>query len=1195
MKRLGKSLLLLFLFGQGYACAAQLDLTALKVEYVEKPLGIDVERPRFSWQMQAKSDAHGVRQTAYALTVRDERGALVWDSGKTSGDSALNLTYAGKALAPATRYRWSVKAWDQDGVAHAASSWFETGLMQTGTGAAGWNGAKWIGGADQDAVLYAHYLPVFKLGYTVQLDRTSNSTRAGFVYGANDARLLDRNKNPGELQSKRNSSYVMLEIDTSGLRTGQDAALNIYRVGYHANDKADVPFKRVAIARSLINPGNQYEQHSISLSSNLGQTRILIDGEGPQHLVTELNLNPLGQGGDHIAFPVVGDIGFQLAKNQNARFSDVQVRHFRSPSNSLFSEDLAHGPYRGIFAAGGAGLAVEDKAYRISGGENGRLIVADPSRNAMPMLRTSFTPAKAGIAKARLYVTARGIYDVYLNGKRVGDDYFNPGMTQYNKSQLYQTYDVSKYLVPGRNALGAVLGEGWWSGAITYMGEFWNFFGDSQSLLAKLVITYTDGKQDIITSQPGSWQYFKQGPVVYGSFFQGEVYDATREALTRNWSTGAYDASAWKPAAEVSLQGHVTNDELNARRNMPSAKDYSSLNLQGQFGPTVRKVKELGAIGVQQVRPGVYVYDMGQNMVGVPRISLSGHAPGTRIALRYAEVTYPHMPEYGDKAGMLMLENIRAAMAQDIYLTRGGREEIAPRFTFHGYRYLEITGIDRPLPLAAVKGQVISSIDRLASSYESSNAQLNKLWQNITWSTYSNFLSIPTDCPQRNERLGWSGDISVFSRTATYMADVPQFLRRHLLSMRDTQRADGRFADVSPLGTGFGGVLWGSAGITLAWESYRQYGDLAMVGEHYDAMKRYVDYILAKNIDPQSGILVQEDPHAWINLGDWLGPEQGKNDNSLLWESQLIFDLQIMQKFAALLGKNADQARFAQVLDQRTRFFNATYFDADGKTRHSSFKQDLAAKYQPGDLVDTQTSYVLPLVFGIASEQNKSRVAANLAATVKRAGTTDSGTATQPYSLMTGFIGTAWISQALSDSGHVDLAYRLLLQSTYPSWLYPVEQGATTVWERLDSYTHVKGFGGNNGMNSFNHYAFGAVGAWMVTHSLGIERDEDTPAFKRFRLKPEPDPTGKLSYAKGHYDSLYGRIESGWTRTAGGTSYAFTVPANTTATVYLPAASQAEVRYTARPGQARHIRFLRMEAGKAVFEVGSGKYAFSTP
>ncbi|MEO7496901.1 MAG: family 78 glycoside hydrolase catalytic domain [Massilia sp.] len=1173
--------------------AASAGLVDLKVEYAHTPMGIDIERPRFSWQMLAPAQAKGKRQSAYALVVKDQAGEVVWKTGKVSKAESLNIEYAGLPLAPARRYNWSVEVWDENDRPQHAASWFETGLSTSDGALAGWSGAKWIGGGDQDLPLYAPYLPVFKLSYTMRLDQASASTRAAFVYGANDPRLMDKFKNLHHLANAKDDSWIRLEIDTAPLRSKSNAVLNIYRAGYVPKDSKETPFKSFPIPLALVNETNQYAPHRVSVSSNLGATRIEIDGEGKDHLLADLNLNPLGH--DAIAFPVLADIGFQAAPGQSAAFSNVEVRHFRSPSNVIFSEALDGKPYAGVFARAAAGLTVVDKEYRIAGGQDGRMVLGDPSRNAMPMLRTSFDSSHGTIKQARLYATARGIYEMTLNGKKVSNDYFNPGLTQYNRTHLYQTYDVTSLVKPGKNALGATLGEGWWSGGITFQGQFWNFFGDRQSLLAKLVITYADGKQDVIVSDPATWQYFNDGPLRYGSLFQGEVYDAAKEKAVRDWSTASYNAAAWKPATEVALAGHISKDPSNAASAMPVVDDYSQWRLSGQFDQPVRNVRTLQAKSVQEVRPGVFVYDMGQNMVGVPEVKLAGMAPGRKVALRFAEVKYPDMAEYAGNEGMIMLENIRAAMAQEVYVTRGGAEVLAPRFTSHGFRFIEITGIDKALPPAAVSGRVISSVHALASHYETSNAKVNKLWQNIGWSTLGNFVSIPTDCPQRNERLGWSGDISVFSRTATYMADLPQFLRRHMLAMRDSQRADGRFSDVAPLGGGFGGVLWGSAGLTVAWESYQQYGDKALVAEHYDAMKRYIDFIMAKDFDRQSGVLVQENPTAWYNLGDWLGPEQDRNDNSLLWEAQFINDLQIMSKFAAVLGKDDDATAFAQLIDQRKQFFSAHYIDPQsGKTIRSSFNQFPATPRSAGDLVDTQTSYVVPLVFNLLGEKDREAAARQLAVTVQREVRNDKGAVFPPYSLMTGFIGTAWISKALSDSGRTDLAYRLLQQTRYPSWLYPVEQGATTVWERLDSYTDTKGFGGNNTMNSFNHYSFGAVGAWMIDHSLGIARDENSPGFKHFILKPEVDPTGGLRYAKGHYDSMYGRIESGWKKVGATTEYAFAIPANASATVVIPASSAGAVTIDGKAGDTANARFVKMDGGKAVFEVASGKYVFTT-
>lgn len=1136
----------------------------LKTEYAETPLGIDVSLPRFSWQMESSATIRGQQQTAYQITVSDEKGKLMWDSGKTQGGLSLNIEYQGAPLQPSTRYSWTVNVWNQKGEQMSETSRFETGLMSSDDAYQGWSGAKWIGGSDKDRVLYAHYLPVFRLEYSLQLDKRLKSTCAGFIYGANDERLMNKNKNLYQLENRKNESYIKVELDIAPISIKKEAVLNVYRVGYHPNDKPNIPLVSFFIPQNLIHKDNMYGCHTITLSSDLGFTRFYIDNAEKE--IGAINLNPLGQGGDFISFPVVGDMGFTVPAKQAASFSKVKIANFRSPRNVI--------------------ATVKDEAYRVAGGTNGSFETFTPKGNSSPMLRTVFNSHDTEITKARLYVTARGIYEVYLNGRRVGNDYFNPGVTQYNKTHLYQTFDVTDYVHAGQNAIGALLAEGWWSGGATFTGENWNFFGDRQSLLAKLVITYKDGQEKVVVTDPSTWQYCNNGPILYGSFFQGEVYDAMKDLEVEGWSTASYNANSnWKPAVEVALDGNIST---SGNPNMPWVNDYSDYKLIGQYGQTVKAVNELTATSVEEVRPGVFVYDMGQNMVGVPQINLSGIKPGTKICLRYAEVKYPDLPEYKGNVGMIMLENIRAAMAQDIYIAKGGQETIHPRFTYHGYRFVEITGMDAPLPIESVKGVVLSSIHELASHYETSNALVNKLWKNITWSSSGNFLSIPTDCPQRNERLGWAGDISVFSRTATYLADVPQFLRRYLQSMRDVQRTDGRFPDIAPLGGGFGGLLWGSAGITVPWECYQQYGDKVLLNEHYDAMKQYIHHILDKMIDKETGLLVQD--RAWGDLGDWLGLEDEKNDKSLLWEAYFIYDLQLMNKIAVILGKNKDAEWFNKLYEERKTFFNQTYIRPDnGKTIFSSFIPE-----KRGTSIDIQTSYVLPLVFGIIDDAQKDKVIKNLVETITRQNSTDRGKLCPSYSLMTGFIGTAWISKVLSDNGYSDIAYRLLQQTSYPSWLYSVEQGATTIWERLNSYTHVDGFGGNNRMNSFNHYSFGAVGSWMYNYSLGIQRDETSPGFKHFILKPETDATGRMKYAKGYYDSMYGRIESSWIVEDGVTQYAFNIPGNTSALLYLPASSIKDIKESGKSITKKNfgIRIVNQDNGFVILELLSGNYLF---
>lgn len=1144
------------------AAATSFRLKKLQVEYATTPLGIDVEKPRFSWQMEEGTDERGLAQTARQIIVIDEAGTQVWDSQKITDDKSLNIEYAGLPLRAATRYLWTVRVWDNKNREVAASSWFETGLMSSDRAYQGWSDAKWIGGGDDDRMLYSHYLPVFKLNFSLKLDATSKSTCAGFIYGANDERLMGQYKNLSHLENKKDESYIKVELDITPLSSGKESVLNVYRAGYHPNDRENVPYKSLAVPLEVINKNNKYECHRISLTSELGFTRFYIGNVGKE--IGSVNLNPLGRGGDFIAFPVVGDVGYSVPAGQSASFSKVEIANFRSPSNVI--------------------ATVQDEDYRINGGSSGIFKTFTPQGNSAPMLRTVFATSDTRITKARLYVTSRGIYEIYLNGKRVGNDYFNPGLTQYNKTHMYQTFDITDYLHSGKNALGAILSEGWWSGGATFTGDNWNFFGDRQSLLAKLVITYADGQEKVIVSEPSTWQYFNKGPVLYGSFFQGEVYDAAKDAEIEGWSTAAYDASDWHPACEVALDGNISTE---GNPNKPKVDNYSDFALTGQYGQTVKAIKELPALSVEEVRPGVFVYDMGQNMAGVPKISLSGMKPGTKINLRFAEVKYPELPEYESNAGMIMLENIRAAMAQDIYITKGGEETILPRFTYHGYRFVEITGIEIPLPVEAVKGIVLSSIHELSSHYETSNTKVNKLWENITWSSYANFMSIPTDCPQRNERLGWAGDISVFSRTASYLADVSQFLRRYLRSMRDVQREDGRFPDIAPLGGGFGGVLWGSAGITVPWECYQQYGDKVLLNEHYDSMKRYISYILNETIDPKTNLLVQY--RAWGDLCDWLGLEDSRNDKSLLWEAYFIYDLELMHKIATVLGKTADAEWYRKLHSTRKAFFNKTYIQPGTcKTVFSAFIPE-----KKGTLVDTQTSYVLPLVFGIIDEGNKPQFINNLIETITRENKTEKGRLCPSYSLMTGFIGTAWISKALSDNGFSDVAYKLLQQTSYPSWLYSVEQGATTIWERLNSYTHEDGFGGNNRMNSFNHYSFGAVGAWMYNRSLGIERDENFPGFKHFVLRPEVDTTGGMTYAKGYYDSMYGRIESCWKQEDDKTVYQYTVPANTTARLYLPTVSVKKITERNKPlKKSKGVEYVGMENGKVVLELSSGSYFF---
>lgn len=925
--------------------------------------------------------------------------------------------------------------------------------------------ARWIGPAGDDLPIYADYLPVFKIDCDVKLKK---GDKASLVYGADDPRLMNRNLNIYNLENRSGESGIRVEIDR------REGCVAIYRSGYHPADDATHPIAKFE-ADNLIDGVNH-----LQIASNLGFTDISINGKHIGHA----GINPVGNGGDYLAFPVLARVAVDIPTGSRAEISNITVSNFRAPGNVIYRAP-------GVYTS------------------SARVPVVTRS---MPELRTVITlPAGKVVESAEATVTARGIYDISVNGTRVTDDYFYPGSTQYNKTHLYHTHDIAPLLREGDNTLSVQLAEGWWSGGSTFVGENWNFFGDRQSFIGVFTVRYTDGSVQRFCTEPGEWFYSTDGPVVEGSFFQGEIYDATRlDAPDR----------VWKPAVEVAIDSTVNK----------TVGDWDAIDFRPSFGDRVRAVDTVTARSVTEPRPGVYVYDMGQNMAAVPLISFPALKPGTEVSMRYAEVLYPDMPQYASHKGMIMTENLRAAMCRDIYRAAGTQgESFSPRFTLHGFRYIEVTGLEGPLPLNSVRAVPVSSVSRIVAGYECSDTLVNRLWDNICRSTMSNFVSIPTDCPQRNERLGWMGDISVYAPTATKIADVSAILAQYLASVRDCQRGDGKFPDVAPTGFGFGGMLWGSAGITVPWAHFSEYGDTAVLRGHYPAMKRYIDYLLKNAIDSVTGIMVQD--RAWGDLADWLSPEYDRTDKSLMWECYFIYDLELMSRMAAILGERDDVAYYRQLADKRRDFFFDTYIDpATGKTRFSAF--DPARK---GQIIDTQASYALAIM--LVDDSNPA-FARHLVDAVSRENVADDGTVCPPYSLMTGFIGTAWIMEALSLTGNTDTAYRLLTSRNYPSWLYPVTQGATTVWERLNSYTDKAGFGSNNSMNSFNHYSFGAVGNWLLTRSAGLTKLDD----KYIILTPEPDTTGAVTWARGWLDMAAGRAECSWRVDGDRVIYKVTVP-----------------------------------------------------
>lgn len=1110
--------------------AAAFSVKDLKTDYQKEPLALDNLKPAFSWKMYSDKGERNLKQDFYQIVVSDVNGNQVWNSGKVSGDDSVDIRYCGNPLKPEAEYSWNVTVWNTEGKTGSCSSTFKTGLNPERRGTGNWEGAKWIGSNDEVLPLIANRTQVFKINYEMTIK--PGSTKASIVYGANDERLMSSSKNLFGIKNEINESYIKVELDVSEVVSGKNAKINIYRAGYTAEDDASKVFVSINIPSNLIGKNNVNQKHSFTLESNQGIVTFVVDGtalESPMigYDYKGYNLNPMGDGGDYIVFPYLCDIGFAAEKGQSAVVSNLSVNNYRTPFNAIFKEDETS---LGIFSkAGVKGFEVRGKDYIINASSNDIFVTANPSHSSMPMLRKDFSVEKTPV-KSTLYVTSRGAYDFYVNGTRVNESYLNPGLTQYNATHKYDVYDVSKLVKnKGANAMGAQLFEGWWSGAITYTGANWNFFGDRSSLLAKLVIEYSDGtKETVVTDE--SWQCYTEGPLVGGSLFQGELYNALKEKEISGWTKKGFNSSAWKKASVIEVNPSnsyigVLYDFITGQITM---MNYDNLTIVSNEDHGVEAVKTITAKSVTKISDDVYIYDMGENMTGVPNIVLPGTKPGTEIKLRFAEVLYP---ENDSHEGHLMLENIRGAYCQDKYITKGSKDVISPRSTYHGYRYVEVTGLTKPLSLKNVQGFVLTSAVTKTAEYKTSDETVNKLFENIWRSTQANFFSIPTDCPQRNERMGWSGDLSVFVRSGVYLTDADRFMSKQLNALRDMQQMDGRFTAVAPVGGGFGGILWSSAGMTVPWHTYLQYGDKSVLENHYASMKKYAAFL--ETIITDDGHINER--QVMPGLGDWLSPEYEKSDAEILWYSYLLYDMRIMKNVAELLGFSEDVSKYDSWYKEHLAWFNAHFINDQGKT----VKID-------GGVNDTQASYAVILGLDLVEEKNLSKVVSQFNNTLTRENVDDLGVTRPQYSLMTGFIGTSWISEALSKNGLSDSAYKLLENRQYPSWLYPVNQGATTIWERLNSYTKENGFGGNNSMNSFNHYSFGAVSAWMIDSSLGI-KNNGSAGFKSFTLAPEVDFGKGITFAKGHYDSVYGRIESSWKITDNSVIYEFTVPANTEA------------------------------------------------
>lgn len=746
-----------------------------------------------------------------------------------------------------------------------------------------------------------------------------------------------------------------------------------------------------------------------------------------------------------------------------------------------------------------------------------------------PFLRRGFE-LNGEVVKARLYVTALGLYECSINGQRVGADMFTPGWTNYRKRVQYQVYDVTNLLKPGENAVGAVLGDGWYCGYVAWHGR--QNYGDRPKLLAQLEVEHADGSCTVIASD-GQWRW-QTGPVIESDILQGESYDARREMP--GWDAPGFDDTGWQMVQQFGNPGIL----LSTRR-----------------GPAVKKIMELAPIaepvrvGSKHWGPSQWLFDLGQNMVGWARLKAQAPA-GTTVTLRFAEILNPDGTPY--------YTNLRSARATDYYTFKGEGEEVfEPRFTFHGFRYVEVIGLPEPPTKDTITGIVLHSEMPVTGTFECSDPLLNQLQHNIQWGQRGNFVDIPTDCPQRDERLGWTGDAQVFIRTAAFNMNVAPFFTKWVQDLEDAQTEHGQIPPIAPrpnpapTGDLDGGPAWADAFIICPWTVYQCFGDREMLAEHYPAMKRYVDHLLEMSHDKIRCHPETEYQNGdWAGYGDWLSIN-AETPHDLIGAAFLVHDLRLLAKMAGVLGLAADEACYRAQSEEIRQAFLRRYVTADGLIASGS-----------------QTAYVLALHFDLLPEELREKAAAELVRDIRK----------RKLHLSTGFVGAPYLNHALAKVGELDTAYDLLHQTSWPSWLYSVTQGATTIWERWDGWTHDKGFQ-DPGMNSFNHYAYGSIGDWLYQVVAGINVDPENPGYKHIILRPRPG--GQLTHARAEYESVYGKIVSAWKRDGDRLEWEVVVPPNTEATLVFPREDDKPVHVD---GKLVDKPELRVGAGKYEVTVG---------
>ncbi len=1025
-------------------------LTNLRCEYLKDPLGIEVTSPRLSWILT--SDKRGQKQTAYHVLVASSESLLkqhkgdLWDTGKVLSDQSVLVAYQGTSLRSGQPCFWKVRVWDMD---QKASGWSEPALWTMGLLKPGeWEAARWIG----------------------EEKRAPGYNSEGYQW------VWYPEGHPNEV-APAGTRYFRRKFSVPVGKQITAATINL---------TCDNGFTLFVNGRPA------------GLGTNWTQPPRL---DIKDYLTSSVNTLAIAATNEGSAAGLTGKLTVQFDDNTSLVIAlDQSWKTFNQELADWKSDGFDDSAWPAAMVLGPMGMAPWGGVQWNAGG---RTWVLPPS----PYLRKVFTAAKP-IRRATLYATALGTYELHLNGARVGQDYFNPGWTEFRKRVYYQTYDVTKMLRQGDNALGAILSDGWYSGYI-WAGR--DAYGTVPKLRVQLRLEYADGTQETVATDE-TWK-LAYGPIREGDVQQGETYDARLEMP--GWDTAAFNDSTWQPVT-VSV---VTNLVLGVSPGAP-----------------VRKQQELKPVKLTEPRPGVYVFDLGQNIAGWVRLKAKG-IWGTRIVLRISGWLNPD--------GTIYTDYLREARAVDTYYLKGGGGEVwEPSTTYHGFQYVEVTGYPGAPTLNDITGIECNSTLPTTGTFECSDDRVTKLYNNLLWTMRDNLVDVPTGCADRAERLGWCAKTPLV-KTWTYALGMGGFLSKWMVDLVDSQslsanESGAAFMQVAPFWGDIESPGWSDDGIAVPYGLYKAYGDTGIIQKHYGAMARYIGYIQSKlvnNLRP-ANLRIAADTN-FVGYGDWLAITQNREGNADIFNTLLNgASVKMMAEMAEAIGRTTDAAAYRTLFANMQTAFDNAYVSSQGVVRD-----------------DSQMEYALALYYGFIPTNKISLAVSHLANDILNKSHQQTFPDAQGKNpmisaghLTTGFHSSRALLPVLSQYGRNDVAYSLLLQDTYPSWLYPVKLGATTAWERWDGWTPDKGFQ-NPAMNSFSMPdLMASVGEWLFHYVGGIGQQGE--GFKDIIIKPYIG-TG-LTWARASYDSIHGTIAVRWEQSKGALVVDVTIPANTSATVSLP-------------------------------------------